>query len=401
LPLRTDKKRSSGKKRSFGRNWIAIAGWVVSAAALAYVLARVHFSELAREVRGITWWMIGVAVVIEILPRLFESIRWQYLLRPIKVRFGHLFGAVYVGTLYSGILPLSGGDVVRAVIVARQSRTSLTRVVSTELIERVADAFAIILLVWFTLRGLVLPYALRVALAIMEVGVVLAVAIGLFVAARQQNLRQHLERWRPRPRLLRRLKMIALELVEAAERMTVVKVVVAMVAALASAAVNVTAYWLILHAYHIQMSWMHSAAVFAIVMIGTFLPNAPGNTGTWQFFCAVGLQLFGISAARAAGYSLVAFFVWTIPPLLMGAVALFVSPVRWSDLRGRHPEQAARTLDVGKLAGVTGFADTAPSERRRGVSPPPRIGLLRRRTERRRRAVSEVKPGKQDPTRLD
>jgi glycosyltransferase 2 family protein len=382
----------TNKRRFSGPRWITLAGWLISAAALAYVLARVRFSELAKEVRGITWWLIGLAIVVEILPRLLEAARWQYLLRPIKIRLRRLFDAVYVGTLYSGILPLSGGDVVRAVIVARQSRISLTRVLSTELIERVSDALAIILLVWFTLRGLTLPYGLRIGLAVMEVGVGIAVAAGLFLAARQQNLRGHLNRWQPHLKIVVRLRMIALELVEAAERMSVSKMLVSVGAALAAAAVNVTAYWLILHAYHIQLSWLHAAAVFTIVMIGTFLPNAPGNTGTWQFFCAVALQLFGVSAARAAGYSLVAFFVWTIPPVLMGVVALSVSPFKWSDLRAEHPEQAARTLDAGKLAGMSGLADGTTADRRVHSSQPPRAGLMRRRTERRQAGGGEDKP---------
>lgn len=336
-----------------------MTGWLVSVAALAYVLARVHYSELAKDVRGITWWLIGLAVVLEISPRLLEAVRWQYLLRPVKVRLRHLFDAVYVGTLYSGILPLSGGDVVRAVIVARRSHTSLTRVLSTELIERVSDALAIIFVVWFTLRGLTLPYGLRIGLAAMEVGVGVAVVAGLFVAARQENLQGHLHDWLPRSRPLVRLKRIALELVEAADRVSLSKLVVSIGAALVAAAINVTAYWLMLRAYHLQLSLLNAAAVFGIVMVGTFLPGAPGNTGTWQFFCAVGLQLFGVSAAQAAGYSLVAFAVWTVPPVLLGLVALLLSPFKWSDLRSKHPEQAARTLDAGVLAGVSGLVEDA------------------------------------------
>jgi uncharacterized membrane protein YbhN (UPF0104 family) len=70
------------------------------------------------------------------------------------------------------------------------------------------------------------------------------------------------------------------------------------------------------------VSPFRAAGVFAIVMIGTFLPGTPGNVGSWQFFCAVGLQMFGVSAAQAAGFSLVAWAVWVIPPMLMGVVAL-------------------------------------------------------------------------------
>ncbi|MCL5736751.1 MAG: flippase-like domain-containing protein [Actinobacteria bacterium] len=150
--------------RLFGRSrWLTYASWAISAAALAYVLARLRFGELSKEVAGITWWLVAAAIVVEIIPRVLEALRWGYLLRPLKTGFPALLQAVYVGTLYSGVLPFSGGDVVRGAIIARKHGVSLTRVLSTELIERVADAFAIILVVWITLRGLALPYALRIA----------------------------------------------------------------------------------------------------------------------------------------------------------------------------------------------------------------------------------------------
>jgi len=324
-----DKKEPSSRRSL----WLTIAGWVISVAALAYVLARLNLSELRKEIGGMTWWLVVLAIIIEIVPRLLESIRWEYLLRPIKTQLAELFQAVYVGTLYSGILPLSGGDFVRAVIVARRSRVSVTRVVSTVLVERVADALAIILLVWFTLRGFQLPYALRIALAVMEVGVVIAILAGLILAVRHASFRSFLSRRNPSWKINVRLKSIALDIVDAADRLTITQLLVTVAAALGAAAINVTAYWLILHAYHIQLSILQSAALFAIVMIGTFLPNTPGNIGTWQLFCALGLQLFGVGAARASGYSLVAFTIWTVPPVLFGVAALLVSPFKWGELR--------------------------------------------------------------------
>ncbi len=321
----------------FGRSrWLTYISWAVSAGALAYVLSRLSYTELRKEVTGITWWLVVAAIVLEILPRVLEAVRWRYLLRPLKTGFADLLKAIYVGTLYSGVLPFSGGDVVRAAIVARTKRVSLTRVLSTELIERVVDAFAIILLVWITLRGLAIPSALRAVLVFLEVAVGVAIVGGWVLAAQNTNLKGLLARWLPKRRLWSRLKSILVDIVEAAGRVRAMTMLVALGAALAAAFVNVTAYWLILRAYHINLSFLHAAALFAIVMIGTFLPGTPGNVGTWQFFCAVGLQLFGVSAARAAGYSLVAYVIWTIPPVLMGMIALLVSPLKWADLRGQR-----------------------------------------------------------------
>ena len=307
--------------------------WGISAAALAYVLSRLRLSELSKDLGGITWWLVVAAIVVEIVPRLLETVRWQYLLKPLRLRFDRLLQAIYVGTLYSAVLPLSGGDVVRSAVVARQARVGVTRVLATVLTERVADALAIILAVWFTLRGLTIPFALRIALAVLEVGAGLAMVVGFVMGAQRVNLLSHLEAWQASTRVSRRLRSVGLELIEAAGRVRVRTMLVAVAAALAATALNIMAYWLILRAYHVDLSVLHAAALFAIVMIGTFLPGTPGNVGSWQFFCAVGLQLFAVSAARAAGFSLIAYVIWTAPPALMGFVALLTSSFKWSDLR--------------------------------------------------------------------
>jgi uncharacterized membrane protein YbhN (UPF0104 family) len=120
---------------------------------------------------------------------------------------------------------------------------------------------------------------------------------------------------------------------------------VAVAAALAATAVNITAYWLMLRAYHLDLTLLQAAALFAIVMMGTFLPGTPGNVGSWQFFCAVGLQLFSVSAARAAGFSLIAYVIWTVPPAIMGFGALLTSSFKWSELRaGRSKRGDLRTV---------------------------------------------------------
>ena len=308
--------------------------------ALAYVVSRLRLSELRTDLSGITWWLVILAVLLQIVPRLLGAVRWQYLLRPLRLRSRHLFQAIYVGTLFSGLLPLSGGDVVRGVMIARRARVPVMRVLSSELVERVSDAIAIILVVWFTLRGLTLTLALRLALAMLEVGVGLAVLFAILLIAQNVNIRHRLETWKPASKASARVKSAAVEVIDAAARLTIRTLVVALSAALAATVVNVGSLWCLLRAYHLPLTLLDAAAVFAIILIGTFLPNTPSNLGPWQFFCVVGVQLFGVSAARAAGFSLVAFVLWTLPPILMGFGALLTSPFSWSELRQgqKNPE---------------------------------------------------------------
>ena len=110
---------------------------------------------------------------------------------------------------------------------------------------------------------------------------------------------------------------------------------VALSAALAATAVNVVSLWCLLRAYHLRLSPLDAAAVFAIITIGTFLPNAPGNLGPWQFFCVVGLQLFG-SRRSSRGFQLGGLLPLDYPPILMGFCALHPqSQCLPLDLRGR------------------------------------------------------------------
>lgn len=92
--------------------------------------------------------------------------------------------------------------------------------------------------------------------------------------------------------------------------------------------------WLMLYAYRMHLSLFEAAALFGIITIGTLIPNAPGKIGSWQFFCILGLGLLGVPAEHAAGFSMIAFAIWTLPSLLWGGLALILSPVSWAGLRG-------------------------------------------------------------------
>jgi uncharacterized membrane protein YbhN (UPF0104 family) len=109
-------------------------------------------------------------------------------------------------------------------------------------------------------------------------------------------------------------------------------------------AMQVVTMWLLLYSYRLELSLLEAAGLFGVITIGTLIPNAPGKIGAWQFFCILGLGLFGVPSAHAAGFSMVAFAIWTVPSLLLGAIAMVLSPVSWADLRrGGSPAAEAQS----------------------------------------------------------
>jgi hypothetical protein len=82
------------------------------------------------------------------------------------------------------------------------------------------------------------------------------------------------------------------------------------------------AFWFVILAYGLKLSFLAGAVVFLIIHLGTAIPNAPSNVGTYQFFCVVGLTIFGIDKSMATSFSIVVFIILTIPLWIIGLIAI-------------------------------------------------------------------------------
>jgi uncharacterized protein (TIRG00374 family) len=93
------------------------------------------------------------------------------------------------------------------------------------------------------------------------------------------------------------------------------------------------AFWSVMRGYGLEFPFWIGAAVFLMVHLGTALPNAPANIGTYQFFTVVGLTLFGVDKTVATAFSLVVFVILTIPLWAIGALALMRTGMTLSQIR--------------------------------------------------------------------
>jgi uncharacterized membrane protein YbhN (UPF0104 family) len=252
-----------------------------------------------------------------------------------------LLHAIYVGTLMNGILPLCPSDLVRAVMVAKGTRTGTVRVLSSQAVERAADGVALALVAWLAIRGLRVPAGVNSALLALVALVGAMLAVGLVMKLQHRRLHGYVDSRLPIGRVGRSLKAASLDLLTGAKAVKAWTMPISISTGMGIVGMQVTVMWLLLYAYRLNLSFLEAAALFGIITIGTLVPNAPGKIGAWQFFCILGLGLFGVPASHAAGFSLVAFAIWTVPSLLLGVIALIVSPVSWAELtRGRRPDDA-------------------------------------------------------------
>jgi uncharacterized membrane protein YbhN (UPF0104 family) len=85
---------------------------------------------------------------------------------------------------------------------------------------------------------------------------------------------------------------------------------------------QMVSFWLAMIAYRLDVAFWTAAIILIIVRFGTVVPGAPANVGTYQFFCVLGLTLFGVDKTRATGFSVVVFLLLTVPLWVLGAVSV-------------------------------------------------------------------------------
>jgi Lysylphosphatidylglycerol synthase TM region len=93
------------------------------------------------------------------------------------------------------------------------------------------------------------------------------------------------------------------------------------------------ALWFMMLACRIDLPLGACTVVFLVVRLGTALPNAPANGGSFQFFSVLALSLFGVEKTVAAGFSIIYFLALTVPLWIIGLLAISCTGMSLSTIR--------------------------------------------------------------------
>lgn len=323
-------------------NRLRLLSYSLSALFLAVIFWRLRLQDLAGEVAGIDWALLAVGASAGVGAVCLQAARWRYLLQPPRLRYRLVLQATYLGALVNAVLPLRTGEVVRGAVVAKRTHRGLAGVLATQVVERVSDALAMVILVAVAMHGVTLPASLQFARTILYgVVVALVVVVGV-LALRQAALRSRLTHWRPQRRLGTQVRRVSLDLSTGLALLRNAKALAVTVASsLGMVGLQVVMLWFALRAYHIDLGFVQAAGVVSVISIGTAVPTMPSNVGSWQLSCVLGLSLFGVPAETAAGFSLVAFIVLSLVQICGGIIALATSPFSFGQLRQGHRGETA------------------------------------------------------------
>jgi len=142
------------------RRWHGLAGILLSLGVLAFMLYRLDLGALGRALAGAQYAYLVPLVAMGILLQWVSALQWRYVLSPVKwVRPLRLFGAQMVGALARGLVQVQVGGLVKAYVVARRERLSLSTVLATTITDHLVHGFTFLGLLGVVLGAIDLPLA--------------------------------------------------------------------------------------------------------------------------------------------------------------------------------------------------------------------------------------------------
>lgn len=302
----------------------AVLGYGIAAACLVWVFHDVKFADLFSNLESMNWGWVALAVAFDILSYVCQGWRWGLLLH---ARGGlstlKASQAIYAGLFVNEILPMRVGEVLRTYLAARWVPTEISCVVSSILVERFFDATWLMLLVGITILAVPLPHYLIEAEEVLAAIVFVGTAIMIFLVLRppRKALEEAGETLK-HPGLIHRLLAVVGKLATGIRDIGRSRYFYSSLSLSSLVLIfQIIAFWLVMWAYGLRLSLWQGGAILIIVHIGTAIPSAPSNVGTYQFFTVLGLTQFAVDKTTATGFSVVVFLILTIPLWVIGVLA--------------------------------------------------------------------------------
>jgi hypothetical protein len=298
----------------------SLIGYLIAGACLVWVFHDVDFGNLVRDFSLVNWWWIGAAIAFDVASYACQGWRWSLLLHP-KGSLSTLRAtqAIYAGLFVNEILPFRAGEVLRIYLASRWLGTPFAAVVSSVLVERFFDGIWLVLTASATVLVVPLPrYLVDVDETLAAVMGASVVVFTWLVMRRQASP----DKAPPRVGLRGRLSRLIGDLASGVREIGRSAYLYAGFAGSGGVLVlQIFAFWFVLRAYSILLPFWQCAAVVLILHLGTAMPGAPSNLGTYQFFTVLGLTQFGVAKTTAAGFSVAVFLILTIPLWVIGVAA--------------------------------------------------------------------------------
>ncbi len=367
------------------RKWQLWVGIAISVGLLAILLYQVNPRELKDALAGANYIYLAPAVAVYFVSVFFRSVRWRYLLMPLRpFPVKSLYPVVVVGYTANNLLPMRLGELVRAYYLARRENFSTSSALGTVAVERVFDGVTLLAAVAVTApvllllgefddssnisRGTIILLA-AVTVAVFGGALLLFTALAVsprFAAMVEGRLNILPQRLREPVQCFYRSFLSALGILSSPRKHFELIMLSLPVWAGEWAVYFLIAFSFDLHTYFgsVGVLVLAVALLTATSNLATGVPSAVGGIGPFEVVAQQTLVLLGVGATVAGTYAgFVHLVALWLPVNLVGLVILWKQNLSLKQVMGAPEEPALEAALVdGPVADPLGlYESNAPS----------------------------------------
>lgn len=296
----------------------------VTILALVYALWDVDFEQLSMLLAKGNYLAVFPFGIFLVLFFMFTGMRWKLILYPLgDYSLKDVTPAMMIGFGGNNVLPAHLGELVRTAVFARQFQKSRSGVLSTLVLERLLDVFAIM---FFYSAAVVaispFPESIRLGSNVAATAMVCVVVGIVFLLRYPVAILAKWERWMAwLPAMIHRRGTAMLK--EAIAGLASLKSISLLLRMLSLSLLKWMAgggmVWVSLWMYDAVIPFTTSMIVVAISALAVTLPAAPGYFGSVQAAFVFALTPFGIAPEQAVAASLFYLVAQWLPVTITGA----------------------------------------------------------------------------------
>ncbi len=312
------------------RVWIGVG---ISVLFLGLFLKSTDFGEIKRSFEQANYYVAIASLPVYFLGIWVRTVRWQYLLRPVKkLSVWRLYPVVIIGLMANNLIPARVGELVRAYILGERENVSKAASLGTIAVDRLFDGLTLIpmmvILVAFVGSGETFKIPFGYHMNLLGLSVVMAALFGvalavLFVLAFSEAWRIRTDAliMRLAPQRFRAgLEGLAHSFFEGLHSLrSPVDLAIAWIMSTVSWLLEATMYYIVGLAFHLHVGFQYYLLVTAAANLAISVLASQGGIGpfevvTKQTFIAAGVT----PLAKAQAFAIALHALVLLPVIIVG-----------------------------------------------------------------------------------
>jgi uncharacterized protein (TIRG00374 family) len=343
-------------KRVLGSNAFKVAATLFVSAFFFYLFIRdLDLDQVWESIVDADYAWVPLGLLLFALSLVARTFRWRVFYMPGAPGMGILFQTMLITYAANNLLPLRGGELLRAQLLLDRAQVSRMRTLGVALIERFFD-LAIVGV--FIILG---QFIVNVGIAFVGAGLIVALVGGVSLVvsalvASNKALPGKIasitwlplkDSWRTKLRFWGEWMLDGFSVLR-----TPAGFLAASAWTMIAWGLEFGMYWAVARSFHIDEGFLTMAFVGAAASLSLSVPSAQGGVGPFQLVAKEALLKFGVSANVAGAYALALHVLLVVPVTIVGLlVFIFMVP------RHRAVLRAATAETEGDAAGSASLVD--------------------------------------------